>query len=218
RPRQLPGPPGPSPLPLPVVGVAAEARSAVRAVEPRTEPTASSAQSQAGTRTRGTHPARGVATRSCPARGRVRAPTWGSTAPRRRRPRRSARRVCRRARGQRPAVDRPLSALLTTQANRPRLGSGPGTSRVYLRHSDRPRGSPPRALESGPFGGGAPGGWELNRPRGGGGVDPEGAGRRAPLPRLRRPGRPPPMGRLLRVVSKVGPAVGVWYLRERGRP
>src|SRR5262249_25041511 len=50
------------------------------------------------------------------------------------------------------------------------------------------------------------------------GVDTEGARARAWLPGGPLPALSPPMGRLLRVVSKVGPAVGVWYLRERGRP
>src|SRR5262249_57499026 len=62
-----------------------------------------------------------------------------------------------------------------------------------------------------------PGVGERERPPWGRGVETEGARPRASVPRLLRPGRLPPMGRVLRVVSKVGPAVGMWYLRERGR-
>lgn len=39
---------------------------------------------------------------------------------------------------------------------------------------------------------------------------------RAEVPRLLKPGRLPPMGRVARVLRVVGPALGVWYLRERG--
>ena len=41
---------------------------------------------------------------------------------------------------------------------------------------------------------------------------------RAEVPRLLDPGLLPPLGRLLRVVSSLGAAVGVWYVKERGRP
>jgi ubiquinone biosynthesis protein len=41
---------------------------------------------------------------------------------------------------------------------------------------------------------------------------------RAEVPRLLDPGWLPPLGRLLRVVSSLGAAVGVWYVKERGRP
>ena len=50
------------------------------------------------------------------------------------------------------------------------------------------------------------------------GIDELRAATRAEVPRLLRPGRLPPLGRLTRVLSRVGPAVGVWYVRERGRP
>ena len=50
------------------------------------------------------------------------------------------------------------------------------------------------------------------------GLDAERARTRAEVPRLLRPGRIPPLGRLTRVLRALGPAVGIWYLRERGRP
>ena len=101
---------------------------------------------------------------------------------------------------------------------RPRSRSGPGTSRVYLRHIDRSVASPPPDLAFGAFSERAPWVVELDKLPWRRGVDSERARTRASVPRLLRPGRLPPMGRLLRVVSKVGPAVGMWYLRERGRP
>src|SRR5207344_1055318 len=92
----------------PVVGVAV-AEAAAASVAPagarRTALTVSSAQNHGATRTPGTLVAHGVATRSCPARGRARAATSVSTGARARTPRRSARRVCRPARGPRLAVD-----------------------------------------------------------------------------------------------------------------
>src|SRR5260370_11954875 len=101
---------------------------------------------------------------------------------------------------------------------RPRSRSGPGTSRVYLRQIDRSVASPPPDLAFGAFSERAPWVVELDKLPWRRGVDTERARTRASVPRLLRPGRLPPMGRLLRVVSKVGPAVGMWYLRERGRP
>ena len=101
---------------------------------------------------------------------------------------------------------------------RPRSGSGPGTSRVYLRHIDRSVASLPPDLAFGAFSERAPWVVELDKLPWRRGVDTERARTRASVPRLLRPGRLPPMGRLLRVVSKVGPAVGMWYVRERGRP
>lgn len=50
------------------------------------------------------------------------------------------------------------------------------------------------------------------------GLDAERARTRAEIPRLLRPGRVPPLGRLARVLRALGPAVGTWYVRERGRP
>ena len=38
------------------------------------------------------------------------------------------------------------------------------------------------------------------------------------LPHLTRPPRIPPLGRALTVVAVLGRAIGLWYLRERGRP
>src|SRR5688572_15959188 len=49
------------------------------------------------------------------------------------------------------------------------------------------------------------------------GVDVERARTRAEVPRLLRPGRIPPLGRLTRVLRALVPAVGIWYLRERRR-
>ena len=101
---------------------------------------------------------------------------------------------------------------------RPRSGSGPGTSRVYVRDIDRSVGSPPPDLAFGAFSERAPWVVELDKLPWRRGVDTERARTRASVPRLLRPGRLPPMSRLLRVVSKVGPAVGIWWMRERGRP
>jgi ubiquinone biosynthesis protein len=50
------------------------------------------------------------------------------------------------------------------------------------------------------------------------GLDAERARTRAEVPRLLRPGRVPPMARLARVLRALVPAVGIWYVRERGRP
>ena len=50
------------------------------------------------------------------------------------------------------------------------------------------------------------------------GLDEERARTRAEVPRLLRPGRVPPLGRLTRVLRALVPAVGLWYLRERRRP
>ena len=50
------------------------------------------------------------------------------------------------------------------------------------------------------------------------GLEGERARTRAEVPKLLRPGRVPPLGRLTRVLRALGPAVGIWYLRERGRP
>src|SRR2546430_12109885 len=101
---------------------------------------------------------------------------------------------------------------------RPRSRSGPGTSRVYVRDIDRSVSSPPPDLAFGAFSERAPWVVELDKLPWRRGVVTERARTRASVPRLLRPGRLPPMGRLLRVVSKVGPAVGIWYVRERGRP
>src|SRR5437016_8674778 len=101
---------------------------------------------------------------------------------------------------------------------RPRSGSGPGTSRVYVRDIDRSVGSPPPDLAFGAFSERAPWVVELDKLPWRRSVVTERARTRSSVPRLLRPGRVPPMGRLLRVVSKVGPAVGIWYVRERGRP
>src|SRR2546423_11023127 len=101
---------------------------------------------------------------------------------------------------------------------RPRSGSGPGTSRVYVRDIDRSVSSPPPDLAFGAFSERAPWVVELDKLPWRRGVVTERARTRASVPRLLRPGRLPPMGRLLRVVSKVGPAVGIWWVRERGRP
>ncbi len=49
-------------------------------------------------------------------------------------------------------------------------------------------------------------------------LDRERARTRASVPRLLRPGRLPPLGRLTRVLRTIGPAVGIWYLRERQKP
>src|SRR5256886_12080430 len=100
---------------------------------------------------------------------------------------------------------------------RPRSGSGPGTSRVYVRDIDRSVGSPPPDLAFGAFSERAPWVVELDKLPWRRGVDTERARTRASVPRLLRPGRLPPMGRLLRVVSRVGPAVGIWWRRDRGR-
>jgi ubiquinone biosynthesis protein len=94
----------------------------------------------------------------------------------------------------------------------------PGTSRVYLRHIDRPITSPPPDLAFGAFSERAPWVVEPDKLPWRRGLDAERARTRASVPRLLRPGRLPPMGRLLRVLSKLGPAVGLWYVRERGRP
>src|SRR2546430_17333469 len=101
---------------------------------------------------------------------------------------------------------------------RPRSRSGPGTSRVYVRDIDRSVSSPPPDLAFGAFSERAPWVVELDKLPWRRGVVTERARTRASVPRLLRPGRLPPMGRLLRVVSKVGPAVGIWWVRERGRP
>ena len=101
---------------------------------------------------------------------------------------------------------------------RPRSGSGPGTCRVYVRDIDRSVSSPPPDLAFGAFSERAPWVVELDKLPWRRGVETERARTRASVPRLLRPGRLPPMGRLLRVVSKVGPAVGMWFVRERGRP
>src|SRR2546430_16585903 len=101
---------------------------------------------------------------------------------------------------------------------RPRSGSGPGTSRVYVRDIDRSVGSPPPDLAFGAFSERAPWVVELDKLPWRRGVDTERARTRASVPRLLRPGRLPPMGRLLRAVSKVGPAVGTWWGPERARP
>src|SRR5260370_9444896 len=101
---------------------------------------------------------------------------------------------------------------------RPRSGSGPGTSRVYVREIDRSVASPPPDLAFGAFSERAPWVVELDKLPWRRGVDTERARTRASVPRLLRPGRLPPMRRLLRVVSKVGPAVGIWWRREPGRP
>jgi ubiquinone biosynthesis protein len=50
------------------------------------------------------------------------------------------------------------------------------------------------------------------------GVDAERVRTRAEVPRLLRPGKVPPLGRLTRVLRALVPAVGIWYVRERGRP
>ena len=50
------------------------------------------------------------------------------------------------------------------------------------------------------------------------GLDAERARAHAEVPLLLRPGRLPPMGRVVRVLAAVGPALGAWYVRERGRP
>jgi ubiquinone biosynthesis protein len=78
--------------------------------------------------------------------------------------------------------------------------------------------SPPPDLAFGAFSERAPWVVELDKLPWRRGVETERARTRASVPRLLRPGRLPPMGRLLRVVSKVGPAVGTWWVRERGRP
>src|SRR5437016_2687874 len=101
---------------------------------------------------------------------------------------------------------------------RPRSGSGPGTSRVYVRDIDRSVGSPPPDLAFGAFSERAPWVVELDKLPWRRSVVTERARTRSSVPRLLRPGRVPPMGRLLRVVSKVGPAVAIWWVRERGRP
>src|ERR1700730_16574829 len=101
---------------------------------------------------------------------------------------------------------------------RPRSRSGPGTSRVYVREIDRSVASPPPDLAFGAFSERAPWVVELDKLPWRRGVDTERARTRASVPRLLRPGRLPPMGRLLRGVSKDRPAVGIWYVRERGRP
>src|SRR5438045_8826641 len=101
---------------------------------------------------------------------------------------------------------------------RPRSRSGPGTSPVYVRDIDRPVSSPPPDLAFGAFSERAPWVVELDKLPWRRGVDTERARTRASVPRLLRPGRLPPMGRLARVMSKVGPAVGIWYFRERGGP
>ncbi|HEX6311539.1 MAG TPA: AarF/ABC1/UbiB kinase family protein, partial [Acidimicrobiia bacterium] len=45
------------------------------------------------------------------------------------------------------------------------------------------------------------------------GLDAERVRTRAEVPRLLRPGRVPPLGRLTRVLTALGPAVGGWYVR-----
>jgi ubiquinone biosynthesis protein len=40
----------------------------------------------------------------------------------------------------------------------------------------------------------------------------------AEVPRMLRAGRIPPLGRLARSLAEIGPALGVWYVRERGKP
>src|SRR5256885_428080 len=100
---------------------------------------------------------------------------------------------------------------------RPRSRSGPGTSRVYVRDIDRSVGSPPPDLAFGAFSERAPWVVELDKLPWRRGVVTERARTRASIPRLLRPGRVPPMGRLLLVVSKVGPAVGpamAWLARK----
>src|ERR687897_1753275 len=101
---------------------------------------------------------------------------------------------------------------------RPRPGSGPGTSRVYVRDIDRSVASPPPDLAFGAFSERAPWVVELDKMPWRRGVDTERARTRASVPRLLRPGRLPPMGRLLRVMRKVGPAGAMWYGRQRGGP
>src|SRR5438876_7559519 len=100
---------------------------------------------------------------------------------------------------------------------RPRSRSGPGASRVHVRDIDRSVSSPPPDLAFSAFSERAPWVVELDKLPWRRGVDTERARTRASVPRLLRPGRLPPMSRLLRVVSKVGPAVGIWWMRERGR-
>jgi ubiquinone biosynthesis protein len=94
----------------------------------------------------------------------------------------------------------------------------PGTSRVYLRRIERPITSPPPDIAFGAFSERGPWVVEPDKLPWRRGLDAERARTRASVPRLLRPGRLPPTGRLLRVLSKVGPAVGAWYVRERGRP
>ena len=94
-----------------------------------TEPTPTSAVNQAATRTPGTRAAPGVATRSCPARGRRPARISGSTAPRRQRRKHNARRVCRRARGRQAAGD-PLAHHLHYKHQRRVPGPGQGRGRL----------------------------------------------------------------------------------------
>lgn len=94
----------------------------------------------------------------------------------------------------------------------------PGTSRVYGHAIDRPIASPPPDLEFGAFSEHAPWIVEPDKLPWRRGLDAERARTRASVPRLLHPGRLPPMGRVLRVLSKVGPAIGLWYVRERGRP